>query len=528
MSAPNATAWSALENKSFRPFWAAGVLMSSGMVIQDVSASWLMTTLTSSPGLIAAIQTVQSLPILLLAIPAGALADVLDRRRWMIALLLLQFALALTLGTLAFGAALTPLSLLLLLFFVGCLFALFNPAWMRTVPDVLSGPEIPKGVTLNSMAVNLSRLIGGTLAALLLATFFPGAGFWVNGLLLIAPLAVLQRWNAPPPNAALPPEAVSDAIASGLRYAQHSPLVRTVLLRTTCFVIFACAVPTLLPVVAKQILHLDALGFGLLTASFGAGALFGATIAGPLRRFVSQENLMTAATLILALAAWAMAELRNPWLLGAVMACAGAGWVSMVANFAISVGSVAAPWVLSRMLALYMLSFQGGAAIGSLLWGQFAQWTSPASALILASLTIALSSLLRFLRPMPATEPDLLAPSRHWPAPPAVEALDAPAMVSVRYVVRAEQQASFLHEMQQLRLERTRDGATHWYLYRSAEAEDVFLEVFHLRNWQDHLRQHERTTRSAADVQQRIRALHAEDAPPEVRHWITPADESLF
>lgn len=523
-SSPTPTAWAALNHSTYRSFWMAGVLMGTGSVIQDVTTGWLMTSLTSSPLLIALLQTASSLPVLLFALPAGALADIVDRRKLMLGLLLALAAVPATLGVLNRNQALTPELLLALVFLGGSAGAFFTPGWMRTVPDLLPGPQVPSGVTLNSTAVNIARLLGATIAGLLLASRFPGCGFFVASAAVFSPAIVLWLWSSPPALSQLPRESFFAALSSGLSYARHSSPLRSILLRTVAFSLFGSAIPALLPVVARQQLHLDALYFGLLTATFGGGALLGATVLVPLRKKLSLDALLLLMTSALALSALAMARFQHFLPLSLVLLLAGAAWVTMVASFGVATGSASPSWVLSRMLSFYMLTFQGGAALGGLLWGQLAQSFGVDFALQIAAAGLTLGLLLRWPYPMPAINPASMAPSQHWPSPaplPSHARGDGPALVSIEYRILPDNAPPFRAAMSQIRLERLRDGAFEWHLFHSPDDPELYLEQFLLPSWTDHLRQHERVTLADLELEKQAHAFHIGPNPPLVRHWLS-------
>jgi MFS family permease len=523
-STPTPTAWSVLRFPMFRAMWLGSVAAGIGAVVQETTAAWLMTTLTTSPLPVALLQTAASLPVVLLALPAGAIADIVDRRRWMLGIQSLQVVLALMLGVLAAKGWLSAAALLILVFLQGCATALFTPASMRTVPDLLHGPDVPLGVTLNSTAVNIARAVGAALGGFVLATAFPGAGFLVYALLLSIPLTVLFHWSGAPRSSALPPEPVGGAILSGMRYARHSAGVRVVLLRAFSFAIFGGAIPALMPVVARRELGLDSLRFGLLTATFGAGALLGATLLAPLRQKLPLDRLMIAMTIVLAASAAGLALIRDLLWLAPVLVIGGAAWVTMVASFGVATGSGSSPWVLARMLSLYLLVFQGGSALAAAFWGSIATEWSTSAALLGAGAGLILHLAAIRIWPMPAPAPHRLTPSQHWPDPPAVTTAhdpDGPVLVTVDYEIQPDAAPGFLRAMVQVEQERRRDGAYLWNLFADLEHPGHYHEHFLLPSWVDHLRQHERVTHADRESESAARAFHQGPDGPVVRHYVT-------
>lgn len=495
--------------------------MSSGQVVLDLSASWMMTSLTQAPLPVALLQTALSLPVLILAFPARAIADLVDRRKWMIGLLLGLSLSTSMLGLLAKQKLLTVNLLLGLIFLIGCLNASFVPAWMRTVPDILSGHQIPWGVALNSAAVNIARIIGASVSALILGNLIPGFGFFVTGMGFLAPVLVLFQWRRDIAASSIEPESLPSAISGGMRYALHSPAVQRVALRSFAFAICSSVLLALLPSVARQILKLNALEFGTLWVAFGAGALLGATLLVPLRARFALDDFIAAMSAMLALSIWLIATQVNYWQWLGWLVVAGVGWIGMVSSFGVAMGSVSSPWVLSRMLSLYVISFQGAAAVGSVLWGGVAQWLGPEKALSWGAVLLGGTILLRWLAPMPESNPAALAPAREWPSIGGdLSHQDGPVLVSIEYTIAPEQAAGFLIAMQKLRLARLRDGAYQWFVFQCSDQQTSYMENFMLESWAGHLRQHERVTIADMAQQKLVSQFHAGPEPPRVRHWL--------
>lgn len=518
-----ANTWSVLKDPIFRRFWIAGALSGIGGVIQDVTAGWWMSSLTSSPLYTALLQTAGSLPVLVLALPAGALADIMNRRRLMLAVLTVLLALAMGLGAFAAAGALSPALLLFLLGLAGVCTTLYTPASMRTVPDLLTGHAIPLGVTLNSSAVNLARLVGGVAAGLLLAHAPVGSGFFANALSFVPLLLVLAWWPGARRESALPPERLPGAMAAGWRYILNSPPLRAVLLRVILFVISASALPALLPVVARHELHLDPLWFGLFLGAFGAGALLGASALGFLRERLHANQIISLATLTIAAASLSLAFARQLTVLFPVLLLAGAAWVMAVSTFGVSTGSSAPNWVLARALSFFMLTFQGGMALGAAGWGACAAGGSTARALIIAAVGGVLGWILSLRFPLPDSDPHQLAPAQHWPTPPHV-APDVrergPVLVTIAYEIDPVRGDEFRTAMAALRAERLRDGAYEWHLFIDPSNPSRYQEHFLVSSWLEHLRQHERVTKADHATWQAVRAFHTGVAEPEVSHLV--------
>ncbi len=515
-------AWSALDHPVFRRLWLGGVLRQTGAAMQDVSAGWLMTMMTASPIPVALLQTAASLPVVVLALAGGATADAVNRRRLMVTLQLLLAAAGLALSVTTWQGALTPERLLAGVCLLSCAESFFTPAWMRTVPDVLSGAEIPSGVILNSTAVNLARVLGGFAGGLLILNSWPAGGFLMSAVASLILAGVISAWAGPSRDTRVPAERIGGALWAGLRYLRHSPPHRAVYVRTLAFIIGGSAIPALMPAFARRELHLDGLGFGLLTAAFGIGALLGATLLNGLRASLSAEAIVTAMSLVLAGAALLLAQSAS--LLAAVplLMTGGLAWVSMVAMFGVSTGSASPPWVLSRSLSVYMLVFQGGAAVGGIVWGQAAAALGVRTALATAAAILVAGLATRAFVRMPNADPHQLAASQHWPAPPAVSPADASGtvLVTVEYRIDPAQAHAFEEAIEEGSRERLRDGAFDWTLYRDPAREGSYLEAFHVENWLEHIRQHARVTHADQRAEAQARSFHIGPEPPRVTHYI--------
>lgn len=516
------TTWSVLRNASFRRFWVGGTVSGIGGVVQDVTAGWIMTGLTTAPLYTALLQTAASLPVCVFTLAGGALADTKDRRKLMLVLQSGMFLLAALLGVSAYLEALTAPLLLLLVAAVATGTALVTPATMRTVPDLLTGHDIPKGVTLNSLSVNVARLAGSVVAGILIAQASVGAGFFMNALSFVPLLLVLASWTGVKAAGHLPPERMMGAIFAGWRFVWHSPGLRNVLIRAGLFVLSASAVPSLLPIVARRELHLGPVLFGAFMGTFGAGALVGATLLAWFRERLSSDQLIFATTLLVAGSASAIGLSHELALVFPALLVAGAAWVISVATFGVSTGSSAPEWVLGRALSHYAVMFQGGVAIGSVAWGTLATSTTVSTALVFSTLTGMLSLVASRLWRLPESDPRRLAPAQPWPLPSHEAVGDreqSPVLVTVDYEIDAAQSDAFLNAMNGVRGERLRDGAFEWSLFVDVENPSCYREQFLVHSWLEHLRQHERVTVEDRDTLAGARAFHIGERPPVVSHF---------
>lgn len=514
----------------FRDRWIASTISSIGTWMQDTAGTWLMTVLTPSPLLIALMQTAASLPVLFLGLLAGATADIFDRRK------LLIFWQAWMLGSVGILAVLTffgyvsPWTLLALTFLLNIGSAMNNPAWQAIIPELVPRDLIPDSVSLNSASNNLARAAGPALGGLMVAAFKrtdTGAAsvFLLNSLSFAAVIWVLVNWKRVPLfKSTLPSERIAASIRSGLRYVRYSPELRSSLVRTFTYAFFLSAVWALLAVVASHVLHQGALGYGILNGSLGLGALVGATTLPRVRRRFSADRIIASASLYNVITLLVLAYVHSPAVILIALFISGFAWTSTLSTLNTSVQLAVPAWVKARALGTYLMTFQGGMALGSVLWGALADRASTPTALAVAAcglgVTVPLVSRFHILQgPIPDHTP--FQPSR--PAPQLLadaEPTDGPVRISIEYHVRAEDYAEFNRAIHQLRGVRLRDGAIRWGIYRDTVHPDRLNETFVMESWLDYLRSRERVTAADEAIRARVRALHEGAEPPAVSYQI--------
>lgn len=519
------TAWEPLRQPLFRALWIAAVTSNIGTWMQEVAAAWLMTSLTESPILVALLQTALSLPFFLLALPAGALADMIDRRRMLLFTQLWMLAAAAVLGLLTIAGITTPWVLLALTFALGLGTAMNMPVWQAIVPEVVPRPSLPAAVALNGVGINLGRAVGPALGGLIVAALGPGAVFLLNAASFIGVIIVLYGWRRTPPENTFPKERVFNAVRSGMRYVQYAPALRVVLVRIGLFVVCGSALWALLPLVARRQLGLDATGYGLLMGSLGLGAVVGALLLPQVRRSVSLDRLVAGATLLFATVTVMLATQRSILLLSAVMIVGGAAWITLISSFNTAAQMAVPAWVRARALAVYLLIFQGGMAGGSLLWGAVAARAGVSLALTGAALglVVGLAAALRYR--LESGEALDLAPSLHWSDP--VTAIDlrpeqGPVLVTVEYHIDPQQAPAFTAALAELGRVRRRDGAFRWEVFCDVANPRRYIELFFVDSWAEHLRQHTRMTNADRAIETRVRSFHLGDDAPTVSHLVAP------
>lgn len=518
----------------FRDRWIASTISSIGTWMQDTAGTWLMTSLTTSPLLIALMQTAASLPVLLLGLLAGATADIFDRRK------LLIFWQAWMLGSVGILAVLTfigyvsPWALLAFTFLLNIGSAMNNPAWQAIVPELVPRELIPDTVSLNAASNNLARAVGPALGGLMVAAFqhvHTGAGsvFFLNALSYAGVIWVLYNWKRIPLfKSALPSERIAASIRSGLRYLRYAPNLQASLARAFTFTFFVSAIWSLLAVVARRDLHQGALGYGILNGSLGIGAVVAATLLPLVRRRFPADRILAAATLYNVATLLILAFVHVPAVIIITLIFSGFAWTSTMSTINVSVQLAVPAWVQARALGAYLMTFQGGMALGSVLWGFLAEHTSTPIALAAAAsgLFVTLPFVSRF-HILQGPAPDLSPYQWKRPAPELIsipgveeEPTDGPVRVSIHYRVPVENYAEFTHAIHQLRAVRLRDGALRWGIYRDAADPEHLNETFLMESWLDYLRSRERHTAADHAIHDRVRALHKDESPPKTSHQI--------
>jgi len=525
-----ASPWAPLRLPVFRALWTATVVSNIGTWMHDVGAAWLMMSLSPSPLMVSLVQAATTLPMFLFALPAGVLADIVDRRRLLLFAQIWMLVAAALLGGLQVMGLVTPPILLLFTFALGFGAALNAPPFQAIVSELVPKGELPAAVALNSLGINIARAIGPAVGGGVVAALGPAAVFILNAVSVLGVLIVLLRWRRDPRAGTLPPERFFGAVRAGFRFVREVPAIRTVLVRAGAFFLFASATWALLPLVARQELGLSAGGYGILLAFIGAGAVLGALMLPRVRGKVSANGIVAGATVLFAAVALALAHLRNVPLLCAVMILAGVGWIAMLSTLNVAAQMALPNWVKARVLAVYLVIFNGGMAVGSTLWGTMASRFGVPLALIVAVIGLVLALILVHRRRLP-DEVGNLTPSLHWPTPVVAQDPDlerGPVLITVEYQVPPNRAAEFVLAMEEMRHMRRRDGAFSWGLFEDTARPGCWLETFEVETWVEHLRQHERVTHADREVQERVNAFHIGADGPTVAHLLAPDRGALW
>jgi len=517
------TMWAPLRHRIFRTIWIASIFSNIGTWMHDVGAGWLMTSLAPDPLMVALVQAATTFPVFLLALPAGALADILDRRRYLIATQIWMLVAAGLLGLFTLTGMTNAALLLLFTFAIGIGAGMMMPAWSAIVPELVPRDQLQGAVSLNSVAMNVSRAVGPALAGLIIAVAGPGVVFIVNALSFIAVIIALKSWRRKPTDGELPTERLIGAVRAGLRYVRHAPELQTILVRLGGFVLFASASWALMPLLVRQELQGGPDTYGLFLASLGIGAVSGAFVLPYLRQRMSRNMIVVGATVLFASSMLALAHSGSIVAGLVAMFFSGAAWISVISSL-MAAAQVALPaWVRARGLAFFWVAFTGSMAVGSALWGQIASWFGIPMALTVAALGALVGILATRRFRIRQHEVLDLTPAMHWPTPHLGDDAEmdrGPVMVTVEYLIDTDKLEQFSHALHQVRRLRRRDGAFMWEMFSDVEVPGRFVECFMVESWLEHLRQHERVTVADKHIYAKAREFHIGDKPAHVTHYV--------
>jgi MFS family permease len=517
-SPKSATLWRPLRISTFRNLLTANVVSDIGAFMQSVGAAWLMVSLNAGPMYVALIQTASALPFFLLALPAGSVGDILDRRKIILSTETWMVAVAFLVAGLTLAHMMSPVLLLILTFALSAGDAFESPTWRAILPELVQKEDLAAASALNGIEFNFARAIGPALGGAVVAFAGVGIAFLINAFSFLGVIWVILRWKRSAAKRTTPPETVAGATRAALRYVHNSPGVRKVLARGAVAMFFASGLLALLPSIAHRI-NGSPIAYGVLLGSFGGGAVLGALVMQRARARWSADAVVSAGIAMFGVASIAAGSLRTVWALGAVMAIGGAAWISFISLFNVQVLNRAPDWVRARVLAVSMLAFQGAVAAGSAAWGALAARFGLTHALLWAGAGAILTTPLALFMRVPDASLDL-TPWNPWRTPLLGEevGLDGPILVTVEYDVTPERMADFIDAIHQFGRIRRRDGASRWGIWRDLETPNRYVEAFVVSSWAEHLRQHERLTRADSQLQNRLHdCTHNE---PRVRHLL--------
>jgi predicted MFS family arabinose efflux permease len=493
------------------------VVSNIGGWMYSVASGWLMTSLNPNALVVSMVQVANSLPMFLFAIPAGALADIVNQRRFLI-----FGESTITITSTVFAALvwlhlITPTSLLLFSFAVTVGSAMTAPAWQAVVAKLVPKPALPSAVAANSVGINVSRAIGPALGGVIVGAVGIAAPFWLDAFSNIGVIAALIWWRAPMRSAsALPPEPFGSAIRTGIRYARYNSYLRATLIRTTAFFVFGSAYWALLPLITRTRVAGGPALYGVLLGVIGASAVGGAFILRRLREKLGADSLVAAATLGTALATAMFALARQPATAIVASFIAGASWIAAVASLNVSAQVALPEWVRGRGLAMYVTVMFGALSIGSAIWGELAVISGLPGALLLAAAGAVIAIPLTWRWKLQTGANVDFSPSLQWPDPVTTHAIEAdrgPVLVTVEYRIDPKNRSAFLHAVGQNSRQRRRDGAYDWGIFEDSADEGRFIETFLTDSWLEHLRLHRRVTKADGISEHAVRRFQIGDGP---------------
>jgi MFS family permease len=510
-----------LKNPVFRAIWIASIVSNIGTWVHEVGTAWLMTSLTPSMLMVALVQSALTAPMFLLALPAGALADIMDRRRLLLLAQSWMLFSAAVMAWMAWQEMMTPPLLLLGTFALGVGFALNAPAFQAIIPDIVGPQQIRSAATLSGAGINVARAIGPALGGVIVAAAGPAAAFAFNSLTFIVVLWVLARWRPSPRENRLPPESLVPAMLTGIRFVWHSSSYVNVLVRGFGFVLFASAFWALLPNVARVQLGASATEYGLMMGAVGVGAVAVAVMLAYFHGRISAHQLVGVASVIFGIAFVLLTYISSIWLAYPLLFVVGVAWVSALSSLNGAAQTNAPHWVKARALSVYLLFFFGGMSAGAACWGIIANQFGLGTTLIVAGSGLILSTILLNRFTLTNVAAENLTPAGHWPSPDIETKLEkngGPVMVTVSYQIPTENQPQFLELMRELRRSRLRTGAYQWHLTQDLANPMQWLEVFFVSSWDEHLRQHDRVNLEDAKLQAQILEISI-DPQTKVSHF---------
>ena len=524
-AAPEANALSPLRHRTFRWLWLGVLVSGIGFWMQTVGAQWLLVDGPNAAALVAMVQAANSLPIMLLALPGGVLADSFDRRWLLFTVQVYFFVTAVLLAGLAAAGYLPPVLLLTFTVALGAGVAVQIPTWQSTVPELVSRAEIRAASRLDLVSVNVSRAVGPALAGVVIAHLGGVPVVFALYACSVVVLAVaLLRWRRQPVQLESSRERFVPALRAGSRYVWHEPVVRRIMLRLVLFVLPAVALWALLPVIASQRLGLSADGFGALFAALGTGAIVGALVLGRIKGRLPVNAMLAIGGLLYAAALAGLVTVSSFPAALVILVVSGLAWMIMTSTLQAEMQLILPTWVRARGLALYIVVFMGCQTVGALLWGLVANQAGLRPGVLVAAAGVLLGALVGLVLRVPDTgdlDPQAVA---YWPDAEVAEEPSAdagPVLVTVRFTVTPDREPEFLDAMDQLRRSRLRTGATRWELYRDAERPSEFVETFRVPSWQEHQRQHAGRL-TATDQVVEERALGFSDPPAAAQHLVPP------
>ncbi len=519
------SALSPFRHRAFAVIWVATLVSNIGVWMQSAAAGWLMTSLAPDARYVALVQVASALPMFLLGLPAGAFADIFDRRRLLLTMEMAGTALTAGFAVLVATGNVTAVVLLGFVFLASAAAASIAPAWEAIVPQLVERrQDLAPAVALNSGSVNVSRAIGPALAGVLIGASSMAAPYWINAVCNLGCIAALFWWRPAAHVRDLPPERVGSAILVGLRHARYNLPLRATLARASGFFLFASAYWALLPLLAREQLGGGPQTYGMLLGAIGLGAVGGTLVLHRLKAWLGADGLVVAGSLGTAVALVLFAIARATGLALLASAVAGLSWIAVLSTLNVSAQTALPGWVRGRGLATYATVMFGATTLGALAWGQTASALGLpiAHAAAAAGLVVAIV-LLREQRVQSSAGLDL-RPSMYWPEPVLSDDVDddrGPVLVTIEYDIEGADRAAFLSAVYRQGAARKRNGAYRWGIFEDAAAPSRWVETFLIDSWLDYLRQRERLTKADQQLEAEVRS-HQAQGEPRVSRFIGP------
>jgi MFS family permease len=520
---PVTSPWSPFRHATFTVLWTATVVANIGTWMYNAASGWLMTGLNPDPLMVSMVQVATTLPMFLFALPAGALADIVDKRRFLILAEGATTAASAIFAGLVWLDLVTPGNLLLFTFLIGAGGALTAPAWQSIVPQLVPKQDLHPAVAANSVGINISRAVGPALGGVITAGLGIAAPFWLNAFSNLGIIGALLWWRSPQKGTRhLPVERFSSAIRMGFRHTRSNPHLRATLIRGVAFFLFASAYWALLPLVARNQIAGGPDLYGFLLGAIGAGAVVGAFALPWLKAKLGPDWLVAAGTLGTAISVVLFGLARDSTTALSASIIAGASWIAVLSSLNVSAQLALPEWVRGRGLAMFVTAFFGAITLGSAIWGQIAGMAGlPAAHFLAAAGALAAIPLTWRWKLQTGAGVDL-TPSMHWPTPVVTHEVEqdrGPVLVTVDYRIDPQERKSFLAALEKLGHERRRDGAYAWGVFEDAAVEGRMVETFLVESWLEHLRQHERVTNADRVLQDAVLRFHTKGTP-KVTHLI--------
>jgi MFS family permease len=508
-----------LRHPVYARLWFAYVVTSLGTWLQNTGAGWLMTTLSPSPLTVSLVQAATILPFFLLALPAGAIADIVDRRIFLIGTQVWTMAAAGVLAAMTIAGLTTPTSLLILTFAIGIGSAMTGPAWGAIVPELVPREDLVQAIALNGVGFNIARALGPAIAGFLVVLAGSGFAFALFAVSILAVIGALFSWRRVQSRSSLPREHLMSAIRAGVRFVVNTPAMRATMVRSFAYALPAAAPWAVLPLVVRQQLGLGAGMYGLILGLMGVGGVTSGLLLPNFRHYANRSTIVFASSLC-SCVGMAMLAVSRHWPLAALgMAVFGVGWVAAFSTLQAAAQLVAPPWVRARALAIYQISYNGALAFGSFGWGWLGTQIGLSDVLLVAAGGGALGAVAVRLFGIDQAAAGLPSATVPQPPPEAADAALATVLPHARgrlletmhYRATAQQREEFLEAMAEVRMVRGRGGALFWQLYEDVAHADGWMETWAMESWIDHLR--EATRLSEADQAALARASQFQRDP---------------